>query len=252
MPIVFVHGVPETREIWAGIRASLDKDSLALALPGFGVGRPPGFIATKSGYVEWLAGVLRSIRGPVDLVAHDWGAAISLRALGEPQVRVRSWVVDSADMLHRDYQWFRWGRMLQDSDAGETMLEQARSEGSAGSTSIAGRLRSLGVPSVLAERIGAAHDEVMSRSILELFRSAIPNVAADWGLARASAHTATGLVLVPTADPLMNVGQREEVAELLDAQCERLAALGHCWMAEDPGTSLIALQHFWATLPEGP
>jgi pimeloyl-ACP methyl ester carboxylesterase len=248
--VVFVHGLPETREIWTGIRARLDEDSLALALPGFAVERPPGFIASKTGYVEWLANALRATAAPVDLVAHDWGAPLSLRALGEPGVRVRSWIVDSADMLHADYVWFRWGRMLQQAGVGERMLAQARSSGAAEPASIAGRLRSLGVPFALAQRIGAVHDEPMSQSILELFRSAIPNVAADWGAARAGVDPPAGLVLVPTADPLTNVGQSEAVAELLGARCERLPGLGRCWMAEDPAASLVVLQHFWARLPE--
>jgi pimeloyl-ACP methyl ester carboxylesterase len=35
MTAVFVHGFPETSIIWDSLRKELDRDSLALALPGF-------------------------------------------------------------------------------------------------------------------------------------------------------------------------------------------------------------------------
>jgi pimeloyl-ACP methyl ester carboxylesterase len=55
MPAVFVHGLPETSRIWDSLRRTLDRDSIALALPGFGTDRPAGFTATKDAYAEWLA-----------------------------------------------------------------------------------------------------------------------------------------------------------------------------------------------------
>src|SRR5688500_11380650 len=73
MTVVFVHGVPETSALWNGVRAHLDGDALAVGLPGFGTPRPAGFGATKDEYAQWLAGELRRLGGPVDLVGHDWG-----------------------------------------------------------------------------------------------------------------------------------------------------------------------------------
>ncbi len=42
------------------------------------------------------------------------------------------------------------------------------------------RLVSHGVPIDQARAIGAAHDETMSQSILDFYRSAVPNVSAGW------------------------------------------------------------------------
>jgi pimeloyl-ACP methyl ester carboxylesterase len=75
----FVHGLPETSRIWDGLRRVLGRDSIALALPGFGIPRPAGFTATKDAYAEWLADALNGIEQPIDLVGHDVGALISLR-----------------------------------------------------------------------------------------------------------------------------------------------------------------------------
>lgn len=78
MTAVFVHGVPETALLWDGVRARLDVDSVAVALPGFGNPRPPGFAATKDAYAHWLADEIRRIGPPVDLVGHDWAALLTL------------------------------------------------------------------------------------------------------------------------------------------------------------------------------
>ncbi len=69
--IVFVHGVPETADLWNGIRQHIDGESVALSLPGFGNPRPAGFGATKEEYLDWLLGELDAIDGPIDLVGHD-------------------------------------------------------------------------------------------------------------------------------------------------------------------------------------
>jgi pimeloyl-ACP methyl ester carboxylesterase len=75
MPAVFVHGFPETDRIWDSLRRVLEHDSIALALPGFGAPRPPGFSASKDAYAEWLADALEGIEGPIDLLAMTCFAA---------------------------------------------------------------------------------------------------------------------------------------------------------------------------------
>ena len=75
--IVFLHGVPETAAIWTKVRGLTDRESVALEMPGFGCPRPDGFGATKDDYAEWLVAELDKIDGPIDLVGHDWGGAIS-------------------------------------------------------------------------------------------------------------------------------------------------------------------------------
>jgi pimeloyl-ACP methyl ester carboxylesterase len=68
MTIVFVHGMPETSEIWSPLRGILDRDSVTVALPGFGAPRPEGFTATKDAYADWLGETLARIDEPVDVV----------------------------------------------------------------------------------------------------------------------------------------------------------------------------------------
>jgi pimeloyl-ACP methyl ester carboxylesterase len=102
---VFVHGVPETSAIWDAVRARLDVESVAVDLPGFAGPRPAGFGASKDEYAEWLAAVLASIDGPIDLVGHDWGALLAVWIATAFEQPLRSWSVDAANAFHPDHVW---------------------------------------------------------------------------------------------------------------------------------------------------
>src|SRR6266700_3767695 len=96
MPVVFVHGVPETPAIWRGLLAALDRpDTLALSLPGFDSARPAGFGATMDEYAAWLSAQLERLGDPVDLVGHDWGGGLVVRVVSTRPELVRSWVTDT-------------------------------------------------------------------------------------------------------------------------------------------------------------
>ena len=97
MPIVFVHGVPDTQRVWDVVVSRLErKDVVTPPLPGFGCPLPSGFSATKEAYVEWLLGQLGALPGPVDLVGHDWGGLLAVRAVSLRPDAVRTWAAASA------------------------------------------------------------------------------------------------------------------------------------------------------------
>lgn len=104
MPAVFVHGVPETAEVWDRLIAALGReDVVSLRLPGFGSPRPDGFDAHQETYAAWLAAELASF-DQIDLVTHDWGAILALRVLADRPTNIRSWVSDMGD-LGPDFEW---------------------------------------------------------------------------------------------------------------------------------------------------
>ena len=245
--VVLVHGLPETAEIWAPLQACLERETSAVGLPGFGNPRPSSFSGTKDAYAEWLAETLSRFAAPVDVVAHDIGALITMRVASAFDVPLRSFAVDVAPIFHPRFSWPQRTRDLQTPGLGEKLEEEARRADPADPRSHVSRLSAAGVPRDLARTIGACHDEEMSRSILGFYRSAVPNVAADWWDEAAGARRTRGLVLL-LPDPPEEEAMSFEVAERLGAETARLDGLNHCWMAEAPDRTAAVLERFWATL----
>jgi pimeloyl-ACP methyl ester carboxylesterase len=245
--VVLVHGFPETREIWRPLRETMDRDAVAVALPGFGTGRPDGFTATKDAYAEWLAETLNRVDRPVDVVGHDVGALLTIRVASAFDLPLRSWAIDVADIFHPRFAWPERVRNLQTPEIGEEMLKTAREADPDDPESTASRLIGAGVPRDLAREIGTAHDEVMSRCILDFYRSAAPNVSAGWWEVITGPTRSRGLVLL-LPDPPEVEAMSLEVAERLGAETARLDDLNHCWMAEAPDLVAPVLQQFWSSL----
>lgn len=238
---VFVHGVPETTVVWDELRNALGGPSVALRLPGFGTPVPAGFTPDKDHYASWLADELKGIREPIDLIGHDWGAMLALRVATLGEVRLRSWICDSGAAFHPDYVWHSWAAAMTTPGEGEEILRKRRraSLEEAGAYQASG-----GVPTNVIAEMFAAHDHVMSRSILGLYRSAVPNVAATW---EAQATTsAPGMLLLPTGDPADDESLSRQVAGRLGARFEVLDGFGHWWMHDGSGKVVPVLEEFWA------
>jgi len=249
MTVVFVHGVPETSALWKGVRAHLDRDALAVALPGFGTPRPAGFGATKDEYAAWLAAELLRFGRPVDLVGHDWGAGFVLRVATAYDVPLRSWAIDVGGVFHPDYVWHEMAQVWQTPGAGE---ERTAATVAARGPDRARALQAAGVPQADAEAVAAAYDATMGGCILDLYRSAVPNPYADWGAELRRPAPAPGLVLQPTADPYDDPARSGEVAARLGARTQRLPGLGHWWMLQDPAAAAGALRAFWESVDPVP
>jgi pimeloyl-ACP methyl ester carboxylesterase len=244
MTTVFVHGVPETAALWDGVRAKIDRESVAVQLPGFASARPAGFSATKDAYVDWLIGELDAIGEPVDLVGHDWGGIITVRVATAFGDRVRSWVTDAANIFHEQYEWHDFAKTWQTPGEGEAAMEALRGLPVDDGVAV---LVGLGVPESGARAMWEAGDEKMDACILDLYRSAVPNAAHDWGSAVAPTK-APGLVLVASDDPFGNETLSRDMATRLGARSERLEGLGHWWALQDPARAADMLTKFWASL----
>ncbi len=241
--IVFVHGVPETAAIWDRVRAGLDRESVALALPGFGCPRPDGFGSTKDDYAAWLADELAAVDGPVDLVGHDWGAGITYRIATAHGDLIRSWAADVGNIAHPDYVWHDFAQIWQTEGDGEAFFA---TQNAAPVEQRAELYESMGVPAEAARTMAAAADDTMAASILALYRSAVPNVHADWGPWEPT--SAPGLVLHPTDDPFSQPALAAEVAEQLGARFATIDDAGHFWPAQAPDAGRSVLEEFWSSL----
>ena len=177
MPIVLVHGNPETSAIWDEMRKHLDRtDVIALSPPGFGAPVPDGFTATSDAYVDWLALEVQKLDSPVDLVGHDWGGGhVARLACSRPEL-IRSWATDIAGCFDPDYAWHDLAKVWQTPGAGEAAVSQMTQMPAADRKA---RFVSLGMTPTAAESVAAAINEDMGRCILALYRSAAQPAMAE-------------------------------------------------------------------------
>jgi pimeloyl-ACP methyl ester carboxylesterase len=247
MTVVLVHGALETDRLWDRMLPLLETDCVTLRLPGHAAPRPERFAATKDACAEWLTESIRQVAGPVDVVGHGWGALLVLRAVTALKAPVRSWAVDNAGAFHPDFVVCDPERIWQTPGTGERWMSAVRSAPPTSPGGAAGRLALLGVPSIQAAVMGSALDDTMSACVLDLARSAIPNVRSGWSQPTRPA-SGTGLVIVAGADPFDQDGLAQKVALDLGAHRRRLDGLGHYWMAEAPERAAAVLSEFWSSL----
>jgi hypothetical protein len=173
---------------------------------------------------------------------------LCLRLVTARETPIRSWAVDAANVFHPDYIWHRTARIWQTPGAGEEALARVRADHPDGARRGAARLEQLGFPASTARAMSAAHNRTMSQCILSLYRSAQPNVRADWRIENPGGTIPPGLVLHAAADPFGDEPMSDDVASELAAAKARLDDLGHCWMLEDPLVAGHILERFWAAL----
>jgi pimeloyl-ACP methyl ester carboxylesterase len=241
--IVFVHGVPETSVIWRKVGDAIDRDSIALSMPGFGCPVPQGFGSTKDDYVDWLVGELDAIGGPIDLVGHDWGAGLTYRVATAHGGLLRSWIADVGNVAHPDYVWHDIGKLWQTPGDGEAFVD---SENALTPAERAPLFEAMGVGHEDAVEMATGSDATMGACILALYRSATPNPHDDWG--PWAPTSAPGLVLSPTDDPFGDERMASEVAAALGAKFEVLEGAGHFWPYQAPEAGAAVITKFWDSL----
>ena len=241
--IVLVHGAPETAAVWGPLRAALGRDDgTAMELPGFGRPLPDGFEPTMYRYAEWLAGELDALDGPIDLVAHDWGALLALRVLADRPAGVRSWALDTGN-LDDEHQWHDLARIWQTPGDGEAAMEQmaamSAEERAAG-------LTLAGVPADSAEAMAERVDGTMLDAMLVLYRSAV-GIGREWGPG-IDRIQGPGLVIDAPGDLYTSAGLMQAFVERTGADRAELEGCGHWWMLEAPDRAAEMLVGFWDRL----
>jgi pimeloyl-ACP methyl ester carboxylesterase len=255
MPVVFVHGNPETAAVWDPLLAELEGAGAAglrpmcSSPPGFGAPLPAGFGATVGDYRDWLIGELTRLDEPVDLVGHDWGGAHVLNVVMSRPDLVRSWVSDSVGIFDQDYAWHELARRWQTPGAGQA--DVAARFGAPLDERVA-TLVERGMSRAVAEHVAQGQDETMGRAVLALYTSAAQPVMAELGQHLERAARRPGLALLATEDHLTGtVEQRRRTARRAGARVELLDGLGHWWMTHDPARGARTLVGFWASLDRG-
>ena len=238
MPAVLVHGVPDTHRVWRALVERLRRhDVVTLCLPGFGCAVPAGFDGSKEAYCDWLLAELRRVEGPIDLVGHDWGALLVVRAVSLEPGLVRTWAAGAAP-LDGEYEWHRAAKLWQTPEIGEQVMAQLTPE------VLVSALVAAGVPQSDAASAAAHVDPTMKRSILALYRSAV-RVGAEWQgeLGRAPAR---GLVLWGENDPYAAPVYGSRLASRTGARCVLFSGCSHWWQLERAGDVAKELEAHWS------
>ncbi len=242
--IVFLHGVPETHRIWRKVQAAIGRESVALALPGFGNPRPDGFGATADDYVAWIVSELDASGEPVDLVGHDWGAGFAFRIATAHGDRLRSWAMDCGSLGHPGYEWHAFAKIWQAPGEGEASMRQQEEQPVDERASALSGI--FGITMDDAVEMAGAQDRTMDDCILDLYRSAVPNPCAGWG--PPSPTSAPGLVIHPSDDPFSIELLAREAATALGARFAVLDGVNHFWPYQAPEHAAALLEEHWASL----
>ncbi|MCP3936568.1 MAG: alpha/beta hydrolase [Actinomycetia bacterium] len=246
MTKVFVHGNPETTDVWRLLVAELAdlgvSDIVLLSPPGFGAPSPHGFEATPAAYIDWLVAELEAIGEPVDLVGHDWGAGHTFGlATARPDL-LRSYAADCAGLMHPDYVWHDAAQGWQTPELGEQMMDGMLEAGAAFLTEA---YVGFGLPRDIAAAMAEAFNGDMAHCVLELYRAAAPPHLAEAAERLFAAPRLPALMIVATNDQYVPAELAGPVAERLNAATLRLKDRGHWWMAEAPAEAARGLVEFW-------
>ena len=248
MTKVFVHGNPETDDVWQDLLDELRRreisDVVTLAPPGFGAPTPAHWMGTRVDYSEWLVDELKAIPGDIDLVGHDWGAGHVFGALSVAPGLVRSWATDCAGLLHPEYVWHDAAQGWQTPDLGETMVAAITGLEPDAFAAVMGPM---GMRDEIARKVSERLDAETARCILSLYRSAAQPEMKRLGERFAAASPCNGLVIVAENDHFAGTQQmHEDVARSVGANVCHMAGVGHWWMIEDPVGAADILTAHWA------
>jgi len=243
-PILFLHGNPDSSELWRDVIGRMNDRFRCLApdLPGFGRSpTDPDFEGSLAAMARWVATVLDDIAPgrAVHLAAHDFGAIFGMAwAITHPD-RVRRIAVGGFPFFP-DYRWHFWGRVWRTPILGELSLL-------AMNRWLFSREMRGGGPKLDDAHIDAAYRLLSPRTkrmILRLYRATDPGHFAAWqpGLKSLLAEKPT-LILWGEKDPFVPVDYAERFE---GAKVVRFPDCGHWFPAEEPGDVARLLHEFFA------
>lgn len=226
-PIVFLHGNPDTHDVWGSTVARLGTfRCIAPDLPGFGGSMPAGGVTLhdQSGWVESVADALKLER--FHLVCHDIGGVYGLAFATEHGDRLKTLTITNT-VFSPDYHWHFWARVWRTRWLGEL------------STKIANRrlfVRELlrgspRMPRAYAEQAYTKLTPTMTAAVLQWYRAMDPEVWRGWDtrLREVTARVPTQ-VLWGDLDPFIPTW----MADKLGGDVHHYPDCGHWLMLEDP------------------
>lgn len=126
-PVLFLHGNPDSADIWQDVIAQLQNRyrCIAIDLPGYGRSRTPrAFDVSIENLGRFINGVVESVgvNGPINLVAHDFGGAFAIAFASAHPNKVRRLAVINHPFFIGDYKWHSWARIWRTPLVGELSM----------------------------------------------------------------------------------------------------------------------------------
>ena len=242
-PVLFLHGNPDTADIWIDVIARLrDKyRCMAIDLPGFGRTKAPrDFDYSFENLGRFVDAVVENIgvSEKLNLVAHDFGGAFAMAWAAMHPRKVRRIVAINHPFFIADYKWHAWARIWRTPVIGElSMLSLTWPV-------FLWSIRA-GSKKLSKDQIRHAYSFItreMKRTILQLYRAANPEDFAKWEsrMLEATSKIPT-LVLWGQHDPYIPAW----IAERFNAKkVVRFLESGHWAPAEVPSQVSNELRSF--------
>ena len=224
-PIVYLHGVPNSSDLWAPF---LERTGgLAPDLPGFGrSAKPASFDYSIPGYDRWIEAYLDHVGVErFSLVVHDWGV-VGLATAQRLRERLERLVVIAGVPLLPGYEWHRWARIWRRPFVGE-MFMGLTTKWALKHISKEANVTPGPLPAELLDGVWEHFDHGTQRAILKLYRSADPEVLADAGR-HLGAIESPALVVTPASDPYIGPQFGKDYAAALgNAELRTIERAGH-------------------------
>jgi len=192
MPKLYLHGIPTSSDDWVECLARTG--GIAPDLIGFGRSGKGGHLDySLDGLADFVDRFLAhvGVNGFLQVVAHDWGAAVALTFARRHVGRVRRLVILNAPPMLPGFEWPRLFRLWRTPLAGE-LLMGATTKRLLARTLRRGSVRPDAWPDERIAAVWQQFDQGTQRAILRLVRSAADDVIGDGGPRRPEGPGAAG------------------------------------------------------------
>lgn len=246
-PTLFLHGNPDSSEVWSGIIPGLSGQLRCIApdLPGFGRSTAPAdFDCSLEGMAAFVDQLVKTlgISEPLNLVVHDVGGPYGLAwAVRHPE-KLKSVVIMNT-VFSSDFRWHLFGRLWRTPLVGELVQALTNRQGFVRELQRASR-------KLTKAQMNRTYDLItpgMKRMVLRWYRAMDTKHFAGWeGPLRQLLAAKPSLVLWADHDPYIDNRFADSFGA---ATVEHFPESGHWLPAEEPVAVTERLQRFFGALP---
>lgn len=247
-PVLFIHGHPDSADMWDGVIAQLPAGFryLALDLPGYGqASSADGFDWSVANRGQWINDVLDAlgVSEPLIVVAHDHGGPFGASFVVQFPQRVKKLVLQNT-LFHANYSWHMFAKLWRMPLVGEYL---AFWQQYSFTRPLALWYMKRGSPKLTNQYIADLQktwDWKMGKAMLAIYRASTPSVLVGWEeKLNALIATLPTLVVWGEKDTYLPLSLAESWGKA-GAKMVRFPENGHWLAIEDPAEYARCLTEF--------